>query len=124
MPSYFETRQLIAQGLAEKEVKVKERKPLPKATKPIAKRSEKMKGIFSALVVLYEKFLKGKTECRLKTPVCTGRPEVVHHTKGRGVKVILDQDYWLEACSACNLYVENKDQEAREAGNKVSRHAK
>lgn len=107
-----------------KKGKAKAKAREPKMTKPMPHRSEKMKGIICALVVLYEKFLKGKTECKIKSPVCTGQPEVVHHSKGRGIKVILDQDFWLECCSACNLYVETKDEEARENGHKVSRHAK
>jgi len=106
---YFLRRRQIAQGLIAKEDRKKEPKPLKKSTKPIPKRSEKMKGIISALHVLYDKFLKDKTE---------------HHTKGRGVKVILDETYWKACCSACNLYVERKDAEARDKGHKVSRHAK
>lgn len=102
----------------------KEPKPLNKATTPIPKRSEKMKGIISALRPLYDRFLKDKTECDIKSPVCTGQPECVHHIEGRGVKVILDDSKWKACCSACNLYVERKDQEAREKGNKLSRHKK
>lgn len=87
-------------------------------------RTEKMKGIISALRPLYDRFLKDKAECEIKGPTCTGQPTEVHHTKGRGVKVILDDTYWKASCSACNLQVERKDAEAREKGHKVSRHKK
>lgn len=99
----------------------KEKKPLQKGTKPIAGRSEKMKGIISALRPLYDKFLKGKSECEIKSPICTGQPEVVHHMAGRGVKVILDDSKWKACCSACNNYVEEKDREARQKGHKISK---
>jgi hypothetical protein len=104
-------------------VKPEPRKPLKKGGKPRG-RSEKMRGIIAALRPLYDAFMKDKEECEIKSPVCTGRPECVHHTEGRGIKVILDQSKWKAACCACNGYVEMKDAEAREKGHKKSRHAK
>jgi hypothetical protein len=97
--------------------------PLKKATKPIKGRSEKMRGIIAALRPLYDAFLKDKEECAIKSPVCTGRAECVHHEEGRGIKVVLDQSKWKECCRACNGWVESKDAEAREKGHKKSRHA-
>lgn len=99
----------------------KEKRPLQKATKPIAGRSEKMKGIISALRPLYDRFIKDRTECEIKSPACTGQPECVHHVEGRGVKVILDDSKWKACCSACNSWVERKDKEATEKGHKASR---
>lgn len=98
--------------------------PLKKAAKPIKARSEKMRGIISALRPLYDAFLKDKEECEIKSPVCTGQPQCVHHEEGRGVKVILDQTKWKASCAACNGWVENKDAEAQEMGVKRSRHKK
>jgi len=124
LSDFLRYRQKISQGLIAKEDHKKAPKPLKKSDKPIPKRSEKMKGIISALRPLYDRFLKNRTECEIKSPECTGRATQVHHTKGRGVKVILDDTYWKASCSACNLYVERKDAEAREKGHKVSKHAK
>lgn len=107
-----------------KKEKAKAKAREPKFSKPMPHRTEKMKGIISALRPLYDKFLKNKTECEIKSPACTGQVTEVHHTKGRGVKVILDDTYWKACCNACNLYVERKDAEAREKGFKISRHAK
>lgn len=123
MSDYLEKRRAIMMGIREPDAK-KAPKPIARATKPIPKRSEKMKGIISALRPLYDRFLKDKTECEIKSPVCTGQPECVHHIQGRGVKVILDDSKWKASCSACNNYVESKDQDAREKGNKVSKHTK
>lgn len=136
MSDFFKRRQLRAQGLLDpKAEKAKEDEKKAEAAKARKKeaakrqqirggRSEKMRGIISALKPLYDAFLKGKTECRIKSPVCTGGAEYVHHTEGRGVKVVLDQSKWLECCAACNDYVENKDGEARLKGQKRSRHSK
>lgn len=87
-------------------------------------RSEKMKGIISALRPLYDAFLKDKEACEIKSPVCNGLPECIHHEEGRGIKVILDQSKWKVSCGPCNGWVENKDATAREKGHKKSRHKK
>lgn len=107
-----------------KKEKAKAKAREPRMTKPMPHRTEKMKGIISALRPLYDRFLKNKTDCEIKSPACTGQATEVHHTKGRGVKVILDDAYWKASCSPCNLHVERKDAEAREKGHKVSRHKK
>jgi len=104
-------------------VKSSPRKPLPKGGKPRG-RSEKMRGVVSALRPLYDAFMKDKEECEIKSPVCTGRAEYIHHVEGRGIKVILDQSKWKACCGACNGYVEVKDAEAKEKGHKKSRLAK
>jgi len=97
--------------------------PLKKGGKPKG-RSEKMRGVISALRPLYDAFMKDKEECEIKSPVCTGRAECVHHVEGRGIKVILDQSKWKACCGACNSHVEVKDAEAKEKGLKKSRLAK
>lgn len=88
--------------------------PLKKAIKPIKGRSEKMRGIIAALRPLYDAFLKDKEECAIKSPVCTGRPTVVHHTEGRGITKIMDQQTWMASCPACNGFVEANDSWARD----------
>lgn len=87
-------------------------------------RSEKMRGIMKAIKPLYEIYLEKNEECQIKSQVCTGRATAVHHTEGRGVSKIMDQRTWMACCAACNDWVENKDEAAREMGAKKSRHAK
>lgn len=101
-----------------------EPKKLAKSAKPMPFRSEKMKGIISALRPLYDKFLADHPDCELRTDVCTGPAECIHHPEGRGVKVVLDTSKWKASCAACNHRVEVKDAEARENGHKTSRHKK
>ena len=98
--------------------------PPKKAAKPIKARSEKMKGVMAALSALYDKFLATRPDCEVRTEACTGPAECVHHVKGRGIKVVLDDKYWKASCYACNLRVEEKDAEAREKGHKKSKYAK
>lgn len=94
---------------------------MPKETNKV---SDKMKEIKKALKSLYPAFLKSRPVCRIKSPVCTHKADVVHHDSGRGADKILDQSTWVECCAACNSYVEQHDNWAREKGFKKSRHQK
>lgn len=119
----MQRRQGLKNGTREPDPK-KVPKPIARVTKPIPKRSEKMKGIISALRPLYDRFLKDHPDCEIGSEVCTGQATEVHHAEGRGVKVILDDAKWKAACHDCHMRLERKDQEAREKGNKVSKHTK
>lgn len=87
-------------------------------------RSEKMKGIMAAIKPLYKSFLKEKSLCEIKSPVCTSEATCIHHTAGRGMNHLMDTNTWEAACNACNNYVEENDKWARENGHKISRHTK
>lgn len=70
--------------------------PIPKATKPIKKRSEKRateEGIYSKLVAVWK---KGKTcaveGCGLPCADC-------HHMQGREGALLLDTSKWLPVCA-------------------------
>lgn len=89
--------------------------------KPIAHRSEKMKGIMAAIKPLYKSFLKEKPICQIRSPEGTGQSTCIHHTAGRGMERLMDTNSWEAACSACNGYVEKNDRWARDNGHKVSR---
>jgi hypothetical protein len=88
--------------------------------KPIEKRSEKMKAIMKLLKPLYAIFLKSHPDCEIKSEVCRGKAVCIHHTEGRGKK-LLDQQTWLASCGPCNSYVESHDEWARERGFKKQR---
>jgi len=101
------------------------RKPLPKsASLKKGGRSEKMRGVMQAIKPLYEDFLEKKPVCEINSPVCTQTATCVHHTKGRGVAQIMNIKTWKASCDACNVYVEKRDQWARDNGHKVSKHTK
>lgn len=108
-----------------REISLGIREPQPKkAREPIPKRSEKMKEVVKDLKRLYARFLKTRPFCRIKSPVCTKIATIVHHMKGRTPAMIMDEEFWCEACPMCNLYVEEHPQWAMEKGFKISRHAK
>ena len=111
----------VAEEAADKAAGVKK---TPKPFKRNGGRSEKMKGVMAAIKPLYRSFLKEKEACEIKSPVCTGQATVIHHTAGRGMNHLMDTNTWEAACSACNLYVEENDQWARDSGHKYSKHEK
>lgn len=98
---------------------VKPAKKVPR--QPIAKRSAKMKDIMKALKSAYGPYLKAHAVCGINSPDCQGKASCIHHTEGRGIKVVLNQSTWMPACGPCNSWVENHDAEAREKGFKKSR---
>ncbi|WP_145716045.1 hypothetical protein [Chitinophaga japonensis] len=66
-------------------------------------------------------FWKGKA-CQIRSPVCTGTSQGVHHRKGKSTKEdLMDKRYWMAACNHCNSYVEVNDAWARKMGYKISR---
>lgn len=60
--------------------------------------------------------------CSIRSPVCTGISEGMHHLAGKGTpELLLDPDNQIPACNPCNLYVEVHDAWARRNGFKLSR---
>lgn len=96
----------------------------PEPRKPIAKRSEKMKGIMAAIKPLYKSFLKSHPVCEIRSPNCIGNATCVHHTAGRGMNHLMNMESWQAACDPCNHWVESNDDKAKEKGSKKSRHLK
>lgn len=91
-------------------------KKTPKPFKRNGGRSEKMRGVISALRPLYDKFLKSRPDCEIVSPVCTGEATEVHHIRGRSVNIVLDSAEWKSACSACHHFLHKNDKWARDNG--------
>lgn len=91
---------------------------------PIAKESEKRGKINrKQYYPAARKFVRENPECKMKTKVCTGTTQCVHHSKGRSTEaLLLNMDYWVAGCLACNAYVETADGEARGLGLKKTKH--
>lgn len=131
LTEYLQRRLDLKNGLREKDPR-KEKKPIARQSEKakaanngrprMSQRSEKMKGIISALRPLYDKFLADRPICEIRSEDCTGQATCVHHTEGRGVNQILDNSKWKACCSACNLWCETHHAEAEDKGMKVSRH--
>lgn len=71
-----------------------------------------------------KKFREENPVCAIKSPVCTGKTQGVHHSKGKIGKLLLDKKYWMAACNPCNDWIESDDAEARERGFKISKFKK
>jgi hypothetical protein len=71
-----------------------------------------------------KKFLQEHTVCEIGMEGCTKKSVCVHHVVGRTtINDLLNVEHWKASCFNCNGAVERKDQEARESGNKKSKHS-
>ena len=95
-----------------------------KKSKPIAKRSAKMKGTVKELKKLYAQFLKKHPFCEIQGPNCKKIAVCAHHTEGRLPSKILDTTKWVASCAPGNLWVEENHKEAEKKGFKKSKFSK
>lgn len=112
MNEYMKYRQQLKNGQVQ---------PANKAPKKIKPVSDKRAILNTEYAKESRPFWKGK-QCQIRSPVCTGSAQGIHHRKGKATKALLmDKRYWMAACNFCNSYVENNDAWARMMGYKVSR---
>jgi hypothetical protein len=69
-------------------------------------------------------FRESNPICQIKSPVCTGQTNGVHHKAGKIGDLLNDEKYWMAACNPCNGWIEDNDAEARKLGFKISKHIK
>jgi hypothetical protein len=70
-----------------------------------AKSKEKARAEYASLAKV---FREQNPVCCIKSKVCTGGTQGVHHVKGKVTpELLLDQGYWLPACNSCNDYLES-----------------
>lgn len=90
---------------------------------PIAKVSEK-RGKINKLEYKpkMKQFIADNPECQMKTKVCSGSTQCVHHSKGRqSTEKLLNVKWWKASCFKCNTWVEMQDAEARSKDLKLSK---
>jgi len=105
--------------------KIKEaRKPLPKQTQPIEKKSDKRKVLHREYVKLVRQMISENPLCEIKAPGCTQMAEGLHHVQKRSEKNLTERSNLKRACNNCNLYIENNPLEALEKGWSKSKHIK
>jgi hypothetical protein len=81
---------------------MKTRKPIS----PVSKKREKINAIYGPKAA---SFRYDNPKCVILSPVCTGATQGVHHVKGKATEeLLLDENFWLPACNACNDYIEEK----------------
>ena len=104
-----------------------ERRPQPLNKKPrkeIKRVSEKREAINKdTYTPSAAKFRQANPLCVIKSPVCSGFTEGVHHTEGKAtIELLNDQSKWLPACNRCNLYIEVNTEWAKEKGFKKANY--
>lgn len=103
------------------QIKNEGKPPQQKKPRKIAPFSKKRQAANKVYAEKSRPFWKGKT-CQIRSPVCTGAAQGIHHRKGKAtISDLLDERYWMAACNHCNAYVETNDAWARRLGFKVSR---
>lgn len=91
--------------------------------KAIDKKSEKQKKLDREYKKLVKQMLDENNLCEMKTPVCTGIAEGLHHMKRRGVN-LMNRKYLKRSCNACNGWAEKNPLKALELGISVKVHTK
>ena len=97
-----------ANGICRRVKKKTPRQPIKK----VAKNRPKIDREYAALS---KKIRAERPWCEIRSPVCTGKAQGLHHTKGQGI-YLLDETTLLSACNACNGWVEAHPEEARKIG--------
>ncbi len=89
---------------------------------PIAKSSDKRKVEQKKYVAIVKEMLKKNPLCEIKSVVCTGRADGLHHLVKRSPKNFTQRSNLLRACNMCNSFIENNPLLAIEKGWSVSKH--
>lgn len=91
-----------------------------KPVKPIAPRSKKLDKVMrKEYVPQVKEMVEANTDCKVKSPVCTGMAQGFHHLQGRGKNLMIKK---IPCCNPCNLFIERNDAWARANGWKESKH--
>lgn len=92
----------------------------PKALRQFTPKRQKVNLVYDRKA---RDFREANPFCRINSPVCTRATQGVHHKKGKStIELLLDKNFWMPACNACNLWVEENHKEAVKLGFKLSRH--
>lgn len=92
--------------------------------KPIKRVSDKRRVEQRKYKKIVKEILGTGAECKIKSPVCTGRAQGLNHKQKRSPSNFLLKENLEEACNACNLYVEEHPVWAQKHGHQISRFKK
>lgn len=113
----------ISQPRAEKQAQVPKKNVPARGKMKKNGRTKKLAKIMRALKKTYPAFLERNPVCKIQSPVCTYHATVVNHEKGRGIKVVMNPEFWTPCCPPCNGYIEIHNEWAEKRGFKKSRLA-
>lgn len=96
---------------------VKARKKIP----PESKKRIAEKKVYKAQV---KEIIKENPNCRINSPVCTGKAQGANHKQKRSPSNYTEKDNLEGACNACNGYCETHPAWAEANGHQISRFKK
>jgi len=86
--------------------------------------SEKQKAKNDVYLEMVKPFKALNDNCLAKIEnVCTGKTEDVHHSRGRGVYLLI-MESWIPVCRNCHIYLHDNPLDAMKRGLSFSRLAK
>jgi hypothetical protein len=94
---------------------LKEKKPIEKLSKDRKKVQKKQ------YVPLVKEILAKNPKCKVKSPVCSGIAQGLHHISGRIGDKLLEKKNVVPCCNKCNLFIEENPVWARANGWKISK---
>lgn len=99
--------------------KVKAKSAQKKKRSVIAPISEKKAKELVLYRKLRDEYMKAHPVCEVKSEVCTGRSEDLHHKKPRAY-YLTDVSVFMAVCRSCHEKIEREDSWAREKGFKLN----
>ena len=86
------------------------------APKPIPAKSKKRIAEDKVYKKIVAEMKEISDRCEIKSPVCTGEMQGLHHIVKRSPKNLCDRNNVLKSCNPCNSHLESNDKWARENG--------
>lgn len=103
-------------------IKLSEPEPKPKKVYKIRSFSDKRAKLNQEYAVKSRPYWQGQM-CAIRSPICTGKAQGIHHRKGKASpELLMDETWWMPACFMCNNYIEDKHKWAIEHGHKIQRN--
>jgi len=95
-----------------------------KAPYKMPKKSDKRKQDDKQYKKIIKAQVKKDNRCKVKSPECTGEMEGMNHIQKRSPNNLLEKENLTPSCNACNRYIEEHPQWAKNHGHLISRFAK
>jgi len=95
-----------------------------KAKYVIPKVAEKRKKVNAKYKKIVKAQAKKDDRCKVKSVVCTGKMQGLHHLQKKTPKNLTDKNNTIPCCNACNLFIEENSTWAKNNGFTISKFKK
>lgn len=100
-----------------------QRQPIKKKPYKLRQYSKKRSRLNTSYAKKSKSFREDHPLCVIHSPNCTHYTQGVHHVRGKATETLLmDERFWLPACNACNTYIEDHSDWAKQNGFKKTKH--